>query len=92
VALCGDMWDQTKRFALGEEILLWPSYLNYSAKKWREELDPYCRQAAKACSKTLFINSLSTKPKALGGCYYFVDGTIKKTLLYGNDGLLIVDL
>lgn len=93
VALCGDLWEYPECFCLGEDILFWPVYLNFSKENWSESLcKEYSEQAAKIPAHVLLINSLSQNPDAFGGCYHFYQGSVKDALEYGQEGLLLIEL
>lgn len=93
IALCGDLWVYPERFDLGQDILFWPIYVNFSIDDWQQSLqDDYTQQAGKISSDVLIINSLSQNPDAFGGCFHFCDNRIQDSLPYGQDGLLTVTL
>lgn len=90
IALCGDLWEEPQRFALGQDVLFWPVYIDYSPEEWqREAREEYALQAASVCSQTLLINSIDT---AHGGCVFFQHGQVAAELPMGKENLLIVDL
>ncbi|MCK9537309.1 MAG: carbon-nitrogen hydrolase family protein [Bacilli bacterium] len=92
IAICGDLWDYPERFKLGQDLLIWPVYLNYDIDEWinREKKD-YCLHANKICKNVVLINSFSDNPVALGGCYYFKNGSIAQLLEMGIEDLLIIE-
>lgn len=95
IALCGDLWEFPERFRLGEDLLLWPVYVDFTPKEWQEQyLSEYARQAALACGDTLLINSVTAMPDEVcfGGCARFLDGTVGTVLPPGEEGLLIVEV
>lgn len=89
IALCGDLWDFRERFRLGQDLLLWPVYMNVTPEEWQEHyLSEYAREASLACGDTLLINSVTTMPGEVcsGGCFRFLDGTVKSLLPPGGRG------
>ena len=93
VTLCGDLWEDPDRFNLGQDILFWPIYVNFSVDDWQQNLlDDYTQQAGKISSNVLMINSLSQNPDAFGGCFHFRDKTLLDFLPYGQEGLLFVKI
>lgn len=91
IALCGDLWDYAGRFRLGEDLLFWPVYCEWSLEQWESsERQEYAEKAQEACALTLFINPCDDA--ALGGCYVFADGAVKQELPMGQEGLLIADI
>ena len=92
IGLCGDIWDYPKRFALGEDLLLWPVYVSWTAEEWENGTKvKYAEQAGKCCPNTLYINSMC-ESDALGGVAFFQKGTVTKELPIGNVGLLFVEV
>lgn len=95
IALCGDLWDFPEQFRLGQDLLFWPVYVNFTQKEWQDHyLSEYARQASLACGDTLLINSVTTPPDeaCFGGCFRFLDGTVGAALPPGQEGLLIVEV
>ena len=93
-ALCGDLWEEENIAAIKgieKDIVLWPSYLNYSRQQWAKELPQFVAQAAKTGVTTLFISSHSHKPLALGGAFVFDQGKVVQSLELGSKGILIYD-
>ena len=92
ISLCGDLWDYPQRFALGEDLLLWPVYVCWTKEEWENggKLE-YAEQAKLCCKNTLFINSLCDG-NAFGGAAQFLDGKIQRELPILNEGLLYVTL
>lgn len=90
IGLCGDIWDYPERFALGEDILLWPVYVCWTKDEWENggKLE-YARQAKICCKNTLYINSVCDGD-AFGGAVYFFDGEIRNELPINREGLLYV--
>ena len=90
IALCGDLWDAPERFVLGQDVLFWPVYIDYTPEEWQNgEREEYARQAALVCSRTLLINSIDS---ACGGCSFFRNGQVTAELPMGSEDLLVVDL
>lgn len=90
IALCGDMWDMPNVFAKGEDMLFWPVYVNYTPEEWKNtEQAEYAQQAALACPRTLFINSVDDS--AFGGACDFSGGNTAAALSMGTEGILIVE-
>lgn len=94
IALCGDLWDEPERFALGEDLLLWPVYISYTPDEWRKggEQYEYACQAAEVTENVLLINSISDTNDAFGGCSWFDCGEIREHFEMGREGLLYVDM
>lgn len=94
IALCGDLWDRTEDFALGEDVLFWPLYITYTPAEWRKEGEQfeYALKASEAAETTLLINSLSDTNDAYGGCSWFDCGEIREHLEMGREGLLYVEV
>lgn len=95
VALCGDLWDFPERFQLGQDLLFWPVYVNFTPQEWRQRyIAEYARQAALACGDVLLVNSLSAPPDeaAFGGCFRFLDGAVEALLPPEEEGLLVVEI
>ena len=92
VALCGDLWDFSQRFRLGEDVLLWPIYCDYAVAQWQGGiLAEYARQCAPIAPLTLMINSICP-PDGHGGCAAFRHGEAAALLPPGQEGLLLVPL
>ena len=92
IALCGDLWDYPERFALGEDLLFWPVYVEWTVEEWESGIKTeYAEQAGKCCSETLYINSICDSD-ALGGAAFFRNGAVKKELPINNEGLLFVEI
>lgn len=92
IGLCGDLWDYPERFALGEDLLLWPVYVCLTKEEWENggKLE-YAEQAKSCCANTLYINSICDGD-AFGGAAHFFDGKVKIELPIFNEGLLIVEV
>lgn len=92
IGLCGDLWEYPERFALGEDMLIWPVYVDWTKEEWygggREE---YAEQANLCCKHVLYVNSFGDDGP-LGGAMHFTDGSVREELPIGNEGLLIVEL
>ncbi len=88
IALCGDMWESSKRFVT-DDLLIWPIYVNFPENDWAED---YAQQAAKAAPHCLLVNSLSKNPDAYGGAFYFEKGSVVESQLFDEEGCLIVEL
>jgi len=94
IALCGDLWDRTEDFALGEDVLFWPLYVTYTPAEWKKEGEQfeYASKAAEAAETVLLINSLSDTNDAYGGCSWFDCGEIRAYFEMGKEGLLYVEV
>ncbi len=94
ITLCGDLWDFPERFRLGEELLIWPVYVNFSLEEWVRQRGCYVTQSALACRHVLLVNSVTSPPDVVsyGGCYEFVDGAVRSALEPGQEGLLVVEV
>ena len=92
IGLCGDLWDYPERFALGEDLLLWPVYVCWTKEEWENggKIE-YAEQAKLCCENTLYINSICDGD-AFGGAAYFIDGKVQKELPIFNEGLLVVEI
>ena len=91
VALCGDLWDSTDRFKLGEEILFWPVYVDYDPKEWKQKVrQEYAEKAAEVCRNVLMINPVDKDAK--GGSCWFENGAVREALPMGEAGLLVVEI
>lgn len=90
IALCGDLWDHPKRFALNEDILFWGVYVAWTVEEWENggKLE-YARQANKCCKNTLYINSIC-EDDAFGGAEHFVNGNITDELPLQNEDFIMV--
>lgn len=92
IGLCGDLWDAPQRFALGEDLLLWPVYVCWTVEEWENGgKREYAEQADKCCPTTLYVNSICQN-SAFGGAAYFVNGTVEKELPVNQEGLLLVEI
>lgn len=92
IGLCGDLWDHPERFALEEDVLLWPVYISYTPQQWESGVrEEYAHQAAKCCSKTLLVNCVCDGD-ASGGAAYFEDGKTVSALPMGGEGILMVEI
>ncbi len=92
IGLCGDLWESPERFNLGEDLLFWPVYVDYTVEEWENGIKAeYAEQADKCCPNTLFVNSIC-ECGALGGVIYFRNGRVEKELPIGNSGLLFIDV
>ncbi|MBR5288173.1 MAG: carbon-nitrogen hydrolase family protein [Clostridia bacterium] len=92
LALCGDLWDMPERFALGEDVLLWPVHISYTQEEWDagEGLE-YAKQAQLACKTTLMVNNIASGD-AYGGAFLFENGQIAASLSMEKEDLLIIDI
>lgn len=92
IGLCGDLWDYPERFALGEDLLLWPVYVCWTKEEWENggKLE-YAEQAKLCCENTLYINSICDGD-AFGGAAQFFEGKIQRELPILNEGLLYVTI
>lgn len=92
IGLCGDLWDYPERFCLGEDVLFWPVYINYTPEEWENgEREAYAAQAKLCCGSTLMINCICGGD-ARGGAVFFENGKIAAELPMGEEGLLIVEV
>lgn len=92
IALCGDLWDYPERFKLGEDLLFWPVYVDWTVEEWENGTkNEYAEQSGKCCPNTLYINSICEND-ALGGAAFFEKGTVKKELPINNEGLLFTEV
>lgn len=100
VGLCGDLWDDTnasKVKAVDAELVLWPVYTDFDAKKWNERIKyEYARQSLKAGSKVLLVNSVclnsDEEELASGGAVFFENGKIIQEAPAGDENILIVEV
>ena len=92
VALCGDLWEYPERFAIGEDLLLWPVYVCWTKEEWESggKIE-YAQQAKLCCENTLYINSIC-EGDAFGGAAQFLSGAIQKELPIFREGLLYVEI
>ena len=92
IGLCGDLWDYPERFALLEDLLLWPVYVCWTKEEWENggKIE-YAEQAKLCCENTLYINSICDGD-AFGGAAHFLGGKVQKELPIFNEGLLIVEI
>lgn len=92
IGLCGDLWDHPERFALGEDLLLWPVYVCWTKEEWENggKIE-YAEQAKLCCENTLYINSICDGD-AFGGAVHFFDGKVQKELPIFNEGLLYIKI
>lgn len=92
IALCGDLWDYPERYALGEDLLLWPVYVCWTKEEWENGGKfEYAKQAKQCCDNTLYVNSIC-EHDAFGGAAHFLGGDIKKELPIFSEGILIIDV
>lgn len=100
IALCGDLWDVTApRFQQNQELTFWPLYISFSEDEWygaENERQQYADKAEELGGNVLMINSMddpaTSESPALGGCYWFVSGTVKAELPLGSEGMLVVEV
>ena len=85
------MWEDVQRFKTND-ILIWPVYVNFSLKEWELYEAEYANQSLLASGCTLMVNSISEKPRAYGGAFYFLDGKIVSKLKYDVEEILYVEL
>ena len=92
IGLCGDLWDHPERFALGEDLLLWPVYVCWTKEEWENggKIE-YAEQAKLCCENTLYINSICDGD-AFGGAVHFFGGKVQKELPIFNEGLLYIKI
>lgn len=90
VALCGDLWDYPEKFKTSG-ILLWPIYVNFGEKDWKQYEAEYAQQASLAANRALLVNSISHEPEAVGGAFCFSGGRITYRLPYCTEGVLIIE-
>lgn len=100
IALCGDLWDVTApRFRQNQELTFWPLYISFSEDEWygaENERQQYADKAEELGGNVLMINSVDdpapSESPALGGCYWFISGTVKAELPLGSEGMLVVEV
>lgn len=93
IGLCGDLWEFPQQFELGEDVLFWPVYVNFSLSDWKTTyLSEYIDHSKQFSCDVLMINSVSENPDAFGGCFHLNNGVAKNSLDFGQEGLLIVEL
>ena len=92
IGLCGDLWDHPERFALGEDLLLWPVYVCWTKEEWENggKIE-YAEQAKLCCENTLYINSICDGD-SFGGAAHFFGGKVQKELPIFNEGLLYIKI
>ena len=92
IGLCGDLWDYPERFALGEDLLLWPVYVCWTKEEWENGSKiEYAEQAKLCCENTLYINSICDGD-AFGSAAHFLDGKAQKELPIFKEGILVVQI
>ncbi len=92
IGLCGDLWDYPERFALGEELLLWPVYVSWTKEEWENGgKAEYAEQAALCCGNTLYVNSICSGD-AIGGAAHFRGGRIHQELSIFHEGILVAEI
>ena len=92
IGLCGDLWDFPERFNLGEDLLLWPVYVSWTAEEWENGAKAeYAEQAGKCCPNTLYVNSIC-EYDAHGGAAFFEEGAVKNEQPVNHEGLLFVEI
>lgn len=91
VSLCGDLWDEPQRFALGQSLTLWPVYVDYSVSDWDREREAYAKQTAHLSGDVLLVNSIC-HPTAVGGAFHYRNGQIIQELSPGTEGILVISL
>lgn len=92
IGLCGDLWDYPERFALGEDLLLWPVYVCWTKEEWENKRKlEYAKQANRCCRNTLYMNSICGGD-AFGGAVQFLDGKIQRELPLLYVGLLYITI
>ncbi len=89
VALCGDLWDEPKRFKT-EGLLIWPVYVNFSEEEWQNEIKEYAVQSGIAAGKVCMVNSISKDPVSVGGAFVFENGELVNEPIYDVENILIV--
>ncbi len=93
IAICGDLWEAPDRFALGEDVLLWPVYISYTPAEWKGgEHYEYACQAVAAADNVLLVNSISDTNDTFGGSSWFDCGEIREYFEMGKEGLLFVEM
>ena len=92
IGLCGDLWDYPERFALGEELLLWPVYVCWTKEEWENGgKTEYAEQAKLCCENTLYVNSICDGD-AFGGAAHFLGGIVHEELPIFNEGIMVVKI
>lgn len=91
IALCGDLWDMPERFRQGQDLLLWPVYVDFSLEDWKEMAPQYLEKASSCSVESVLINSI-LKPTGMGGCFHYRQGRQIEALWPGNTGLLLVEV
>lgn len=94
IALCGDLWDFSERFRLGQDVLFWPVYVNFPLEECRKMFRAdYREQALSVCPRTLLIASVTAPPdeEAFGGCWSYGPDS-GAALEPGREGLMVVDV
>lgn len=97
VGLCGDLWDESNVEAVSKccaDVVLWPTYLDYSISKWNEsEKREYALQAKRFGKKVLLINSICDgESKAKGASAFFSGGIIIYESSMGSENILLVEV
>ena len=89
ITLCGDLWDTTRdAFRLGEDILFWPLYCDYTREEWLDgALREYAQQCRDHAPLTLMINSIA-EGESVGGCAVYSRGEVAQLLHPGETGIL----
>lgn len=91
MSLCGDLWDEPERFQLGQDITLWPVYVDFSLTDWEQYSPEYCEQASLLPGHVLLVNSVC-QPTGMGGAFHYHDGVIQASIAPGQEGFLVVEL
>lgn len=97
VAICGDIWNVDNIAVINElnpEIILWPVYIDYSAKEWNDTAKAeYIEQVSPLKAPVFMVNSyLYDNKGAVGGAYVFYKNKIIKCLPLGEIGELSIEI
>jgi len=95
--ICGDLWWKDKYLEeiknLECDYLLWPLYIDYSRKDWRDYArQEYQERISKVNKDTLVINSIHNKKEGANGGAWFISNTgeLKQKLAMGSEGILMI--
>lgn len=91
-ALCGELWEYPERFKIGEDILIWGIYCNYSIDEWKSEEMEYAKFASGICHNVAIVNSISHNIDSYGGAWFIKDGEVHNKVPFEKEAMLIISL
>ena len=92
IALCGDLWEYPDRFKLGQDILFWPIYTDFSLEDWDKAFwEEYIEYMKTYNSHVLLVGSIC-KPTGHGGAIHVKNKNLNSYLKPGKQEVLYINI